>query len=759
MKRIDVISFLLILSLSFSVAIGTLGTSVAAVPAEFNAVEEDVPDGNVLYLSDFDSAGALNGVSANKKQLSQIRTGTGSYLQMQYLVQNYIGIELIHPKGTIPAGDYLFTGYFRMMHVDELTALRVMFNNKDGDLMVIGQNSSGADVKKITVYPTSDKWMKVEAYVSLAEPIGSITVCGETDPLYIQPYCIDNFSLVPATISDDYAIVHRWGTPVSGTVASESQKDSKFAWPEWYEEFEEQYEIQGVIMNQDADSLIGSVPNTVQGIKEFAYGYAGSHVTDFMMCVNNINSTFQTDLEDWTDLVDKYFQTEENGIAVDYTTNSSARGAYEHYVVNAEKLGYRDYFDILCEAFREVNIRPWISFRINDLHGTGDKTSVLLSEFFHKNPQYRRVLEERRAYAAPSMGSPTYYFRALDFTYDAVRERFLAYIEEAVSRYDCYGIEIDFLREIWLWHTGGEYNGLDILNDFMREVQAITEKYSLKRGADIKVCVRVPSDVETNYDFGLDVLTWAAEGLIDMVIPTGRYATTDTDIPVTLWTSLMHPYGVKVAPCIEIRIQKSGSSFYSSHTFETYNGIAASFLSQGADKIALFNQYLGFSGIDDMHRISSYDEMISGAYRHWVINSTIGSYDKLMTLDRRVILTYNDVYNIWKQSSNAQLPKKVVSGETTTLRFPFGDVPLGATVTVKFSATVPNDSEPPVVYINSKPAAFVGVEVCEDGFTTDPILCYRVPASALDDMFAVVEITPRHALTIDYAEARVDVAK
>ncbi len=757
MKKMKLIAFSLVLCLAFSAAPITLGVSVSAVPAEFNAVEEPVPTGNVLYMSDFDSAGALNGISANKKQLSQIRTDTGAYLQLQYIVNNYVGIELIHPDVAIPAGEYLFTGYFRTMHVGELTGLRVMFNDKDGNLMVIGNNSSGVGVKKFSIYPTSEEWLKVEVYVDLPKDAYSISVCGETDPLYIQPYCIDNFSLVPATVPDGY-VIERYGTYVSGVKAESTQVDSKFNWPKWYEEYEARYEVQGIIMNQDADSLIGAVPATVEDIKRFAYGYAGSHVTDFMMCVNNINSTFQTDLEDWTDLVDKYYQKEENGIAVDYTTNSSASGAYNHYVVNAESLGGRDYFDILCEAFTEVGIRPWISFRINDLHGTGDKTSVLLSDYFHENPQYRRVLEERRSYAAPSMGT-SYYFRALDFTYEAVRDRFLAYIEEALSRYDCYGIEIDYMREIWLWHPGGEYNGLELLNDFMRKVQAITDKYSLKRGKDIKVCVRVPSHLETGYDFGLDTLTWAAEGLIDMIIPTGRYGTTDTDTPVTLWKSLMQPYRVTVAPCIEIRLQKPGGKFYMNQTLETYNGIAASFFSQGADKIAIYNQYTGFSTyIRDVHKVSTYDDMLAGTYRHWVINSTIGSYEKLMTLDRRLVLTYNDVYNVWKLSTNAQLPKTVAAGETAAVRFPIGDVPLDATATVKFSVTAPNDTALPTVYINSQPATFVGIEFNDEGFTDLPILCYRVPTSALDDMYAVVEITPEHALTIDYAEAYVAVA-
>ncbi len=752
MKNIKFLSFFLSLCLIFGVAAATLAVPVSAVPAEFDAVEEDVPEGNVLYMSDFDSAGAMIGVSASARQISQVRTDTGSYLQMQYITTNYIGLKLVHPDGPIPAGEYYFTGYFRMIHVGEVTGLRIIFHSENGEI-VIGTTSSGAEVKKFTVYPTSDEWMKVEGYVNLTDDLTDISVCGETDPMYVQPYCIDNFSLVPAAIPDGYVIQNKWGKSVSGSTAYASQVDSKFSWPKWYEEYEAQYDVQGVIVNQDADSLISSVPGTIEGIKNLAYGYAGSHVTDFMICVNNMNSTFQTDLENWTDLVDKYYQTEENGVAVDYTTDSRAKGAYNHYVVNKEKLGGRDYFDILCEAFTEVGINPWISFRMNDLHGQGETASLLLSDFYHNNPQLRRVQENRRSYAAGN----SYYDSALDWTHEIVRERFLAYINEALSRYDCYGIELDFQREIWLWHPGGEYNGIELLNDFMREVDALTELYAAKYGHEIKVCVRLASDIETNYEFGLDVLTWAAEDLIDMVIPTGRWGTTDTDIPVTLWTSYMHPYGVTVAPCIEIRIQNPGTNFVGDHTFETYNGIAASFLSQGADKIALFNQYIGFAGINYIHKISSEDEIISGTYRHWVIVSTIGSYEKLMTRNRRVVLTYNDTYNIW-DTKNAQLQKWGEAGETVTLRFPLGDVPLGATATVKFSVNTPNDVNPPVVYINSARVELANIEYNEEGYTTKPILCYKVPESALDDMFAVVEITSTHTLRIDYAEARIDVA-
>ena len=728
----------------------SFATGVSAEAAEFDAVTEPLESGNVLYESDFDSNYSMQGVEAvgNSKNLKQIRTDTGCYLQIDKIIQNYIGVNFHHPNATISAGTYQFTGYFRMMHEGEVTSLRIIFH---------GENSDGESTTQltVTVYPTSDEWLKVQFYLTLNSPLSSINVCGQTDPRYVQPYCMDNFSLVPvdpSVVPDDYKI-SSFGTPVSGAEAEASQVDSKFSWPNWNGEFESRYDVQGVIVNQDADSFIGSV-TTEDALRDFAEGYAGSHVTDFMMCVNNMNSTYPSKV--FTSLSDKYLQKKEGynpkteaPYDVDYSTNATAKAAYNKFVVQGI-----DYFKILCEEFPKVGINPWISFRMNDLHGQGEKTSLLLSDFFHENPQYRIVQENRRDYAAGT----SYYFRALDYGVEAVRDRFLAYIDEALGRYDCYGIELDFQREIWLWSHGKEYNGIEILNDFMRDVADIVSKYEVARKKDIKVCVRVASNIETNYDFGLDVMTWAAEDLIDMIIPTGRWDTTDTDIPVTLWTSMMHPFEVTVAPCIEINIVSGKSDYVGEHTLETYNGIAASFLSQGADKVALYNQYIS-SAISDKQKVSTTDEDVEGNYRHWNIVSTIGSHDKLMTLSRRLILTSNDTYQVWRQS-NAQLQFWPEIGQTGTLRFPIGDVPVGATAVIKFSVNTPNDANPPDVYINSVKAKFLRVETNEEGYTTKPVLVYEIPASALNDMFAVAEITPHAApLRCDYAEIRIDPAK
>lgn len=713
---------------------------VSAAKADFDAVDEPFPEDNLLTGTSFDE-GNLACVNMNK-YMELVETDTGNYLQISRFTVNTTGMKFVWNKKPILQGTYKFTAYFRMMYENEVTDLRINIYDFEGKQL---QDT-------VLVSPTSDEWMKVEYYFEIPENgmFGSIFINGWMDARYIQPYCIDNLSIVAVdSMPEDYKLQTQWGTYVNPANAEKSQVDSLILWDVWREDYETQFEVNGLILNLDADAFIGSAGGTA-AVQQYARGYADTHVTDFMICLNNTNSTYPTALDTWTDLADKYLQKVENGKAVDYSQETNAKAAYDHFIRSGN-----DYIKVLCETFPEVGINPWLSFRMNDIHGHGQETSLLLSDYYHSNPQYRRKATHGSGYWASS-----YAMNALDWGHEAVRQRFLDYINEALSRYDCYGIELDWQREIYLWSIGEEYDGLDILNDFMRDVESIVEIYEQKYGHEIKIGIRCASDIETNYDFGLDVLTWAAEGIIDLVIPTGHYTTADTDTPVTEWVSLMHPYGIEVAPCIEEYIQTNPvNGGRTQNTLMTYNGAAASFLSQGADKVAVYNFYISCGQyIRDMHKVSTMAEDVSGTFRHFNIASTIGSLEKLMTLDRRVVLTYNDTAMIWNDN-RAQLPLNVSAGETGTLRIAVGDIPAGATVTLKFGVNNQNIAKRPTVYVNSKAATWLGLEINAEGLSNSQVITYSVPASALNSQHLVIEITPQRDLTTDYAEILIEVAK
>ena len=457
----------------------------------------------------------------------------------------------------------------------------------------------------------------------------------------------------------------------------------------------------GVIINQDASVIAKSITNA-EGYKNFALSFEGSGVTDYIISLNSVNA----------------------GLT---------------------------HVKTLCETFPTVGINAWLSFRMNDAQDSAVEVSSLLSTFINKNPGYKRVKTGTNA--------NKYYNNCLDYTYDAVRDHMLGLINTALSNYNCYGIELDFQREIWLWRVGGEYDGIAILNDFMRDVDRLTKVYAAKYGHDIKVSVRCASDLLTNYDFGLDLGTWASEGIIDQVSPTGRFSTTDNDIPVRLWTSFAKPYGITVAPCIEKNIVSGLDGKAGAQTFETITAAAANFVSQGADKVYLYNYHIGpvtaFTAADKVASTAKTLDVTKGQ-GYWNVISTVGSYDKLMNLNRRMILTYNDTHPLWAKS-NAQLPLNIAKNTTKAIRIPVGDIPAGATVTLKFSVNSVS-SPAPTVYVNSEAATYTGTATCEGGFTTKTLLCYTVPAGAFDDTYIVAEIRSEAAVTIDYAEVYVKAA-
>ena len=703
----------------------------AGQPAVFVDTPSAVPSGNILNNSDFDDVTSIKYWNAAEQKLDHVSDGDNGYLSMSNITINFKGFTYT-PNVSVGAGNYRFIGYFKTQGEGTLTNLRVIFIDKAG--------------KNITVqvYPKSDKWIKVEAYISLAADLKEIKISGGTDGRFIQPYFVDNFSL-EAVDKIPAGVVNSFGTPVTAEEA-EASSAAKQAEYKKYDAAAEGYEIQGIVINQDAASIVKSCMGvTKDDMINFVKQFEGTHVTDYILNVNSTIVLFPS--ETWTDYSEKYYQKTENGVAVDYSSDELLKAARYMY----EELGF-DYVSVFTEEFPKIGINPWLSFRMNDIHGHGEVTGNLLSDFYHEHPDIRRVQYDTRAGKS--------YQYAQDYSYELVRTHMLNLINESLNRYDVYGIELDYQRDIRLWRIGGEAEGVDILNGFMRDVNKLVSVYEEKYGHEIKISVRVASDVETTFEFGLDVMTWASEGIIDMITPTGRYESTDDDIPVAHWKSLLEPYGTVVAPCIDARVRNAATrKLISKHTFESMCGIAANMLSQGADKIYLFNYMRTLSGdqIDEDDRITTTDNtlQLSTAKGYFNMITTCGSYDKLMTVNRRIIPTYNDTNPLW-ETNNSQVPQSAMPNKAITLHIPVGDVPSGAKVTLKFSVSAESaakEGNRPLVYVNSVPCTFEKAGYITE-FTNNVVLSYTVPYEACADGYLTAQIIPtKEYLTVDHAEA------
>ncbi len=769
MKKIKLISSILTAALALQLlTVGTaakLVTGITGEPKDTGYVQPlsiptNLPAGNRLPYSSCDTDKCLMNwevyrpINNPAMRLEWRYDDNGGYLRATDRGVAYFGFSL-RSLVTYSAGLYKFTGYFRTYYEDEVTQLRVEFLDDYGEQ--IGPS----------VYVNcGNDWEKVEYYLEVPDTMKKIRVCGGPYAQYIQDFCMDEFSMVKVDeIPAGYEGRTSYGLPTIDHDAVLKDTLKKSGISDWTEESAEQFELNGIMLNHDCDSLMHSIGGledmttvTPQDIIDLAMQYEGTQVTDFMINVNSELATYPSKI--WTSYLDKYYQKEENGIAVDYSTGfNQVTGA--QYLWETLHL---DYIGLWCEIFPEIGINPWLSFRMNDAHERNYETSVIQSNFFHENPHLYRVKHHNYV---------SYMDKVYDYTHPETREHFLQLINESLSHYDCYGIELDYQREAFLWYIGGEYEGLDILNQFMRDVYDIVAIYEEKYGHDIKIAVRVPSDPMTCYELGLDVFTWAAEGTIDHVTAGGRFETTDTDVPIRLWDSVLEPLGVTLAANVDVAYLRHelSASATGGMTLDMWAGFAANAYSQGADKIYVFNNN---TVVDSDGPMTEDDKTLSitrdgnySSYRNlfgntgmWILYNTIGSYEKVIQMNRVFIPTFNDTKAPWvPQYRNELIPYTFSEGVNHTFRMPMGDITKGSTVTLMIaypSSTSSIDlSNPPTVFVNSQPCEFVGVGdsvTTRTGtlYTSNKVMLYEIPVEAQGQTYAVVEVTSPFGFTADH---------
>lgn len=696
------------------------------------SIAEPLEEGNILKDSDFNTRGSANRWNANTQTITWIEDENGGYIECSGISINYKGF-IYRPSVSVPAGKYKVTFYVRCAVPGEKTVLRVNFYH-------------GSTNTVYHLHPTSEEWLKVECYVDAPETVYQIVFMGGTNQIFVQDYCIDNLSIVPVDEIPADAKTEFYFDKPNTTAEIQKIYEANLPTYDMYDKEAEDalYKINGLFVNQDADSYTSSSCSE-DDLVAYAMSFVGTHITDYVICMNNTLSTFPSEV--FEDKADKYLIRDEEGNVIG--TDSYYAGTY--HVFNELDT---DCIGVWNDIFRENGINTWISFRMNDCHGRNDVTSPLMSQFFYDNPQYRRAPDHK--------GVNSYYNNAYDFKHQEIRDMWLAYIDEALWRYDVYGIELDYLRELFLFAIGEEEAGIPILNQFMRDIKAIVEKWEGVYGHDIKIGVRVSSDLATNLRFGIDVAAWVEEGILDMISPCGRYATVDSTLPVGEWVELIGDRDIILAPGIEVNLQSSPKGTAGSHTLETYCAYAASYLSQGADKVYLFNYYRSIGNmIKEEDRITTTNSKLSvdSTKQYFNVITTIGSFDKLLTRNRRMIMTYNDMESPTENPDSPLPAMTFMFSNPIKLYQDVGIIPEGAKVTLKF--TMPNELYKdflPDVKVNGVDIQYSGkYEYNTLGLTDCPVFCYDVPAEAWGDGKFNMEFDPNEFTEISYLEIYIEV--
>lgn len=323
------------------------------------------------------------------------------------------------------------------------------------------------------------------------------------------------------------------------------------------------------IINEDNSHFFGtrsSEEMTLAGLNAFIDQYAGSKVTHLFLCPNAMRANFRSKSRDaiWDPALGKV---------------PASRWPQNAKLLNDRGL---DPYKIWIDRSREKGISPWISVRMNDIHSVNEDSNFMHSTFWRSHPEFWRI---------PKAQGSVWQNRALNFKHSEVRDFTMKFIVELFERYDFDGMELDWMRFGYHLTPGHEKEEAPILTAFMRDVKKLADQWSKKRGHKIDLAARVPAVPEAALGLGMDAITWAKEGLVDLLIPCPFWTTSDFDIPTDQWKKLLSEVSAKtvLAPGMEFNIRPYGAAKAVSADLAALYGFIDSQRARGAENFYLFN--------------------------------------------------------------------------------------------------------------------------------------------------------------------------
>lgn len=515
-----------------------------------------------------------------------------------------------------------------------------------------------------------------------------------------------------------------------------------------------------VILNEDMTNFVycmklrGSDGSeiTEQLLRDYMDNYADTGITDLFLNVGGLSSA--TDSEVKTSYSKRAHVTFERGQAVDY---QNTYAGLTDTVLHKNGL---DIYTIWIDECKKNEIHPWLSFRMNDCHRLFEAPNALVPPEIYENFPTRSRIRHREQL--------DYYDRCRDFELAEVRAYERDYILEMLDRYDVYGIELDFQRELECFGIGREESGRKVMVEYVAELKSAVSKFEEKYGHKIRIALRGHQSPELSYEMGFDIGEMARRGLLDMYIASPRWSSSDMDMPLVLWKQLLEPYGVEVMGAVELQVASyvrhwPWTYIFKTTTYEVCCALAASVLSQGCG-VYLFNYFYVFGANDPIKREWEGKKPVYGAekifaeenlYNFWNI---AGDLDALMTQNRKCIVMPVDKAAVWRLHTE-QLPlnisKRVMPGflKITTGKITQGRVllHLGIVEAVEPEA----DLE---VYVNSTLVRFVRSMKCTHPVLTEAAVYeFEIDRAALSETVQVAEILLKKdkSVTFDYADIEI----
>jgi hypothetical protein len=434
-------------------------------------------------------------------------------------------------------------------------------------------------------------------------------------------------------------------------------------------------------------------------LDRFVDGIASAGVTKFLCCVNARRTNYRSQV--WDAYWDGYDPAGPDDQPFLAPIPRSDVAAYRKGIGNMLAVYQQgvDYPARVIQRCRHDKMSPWITLRMNDCHENNIPAHPFHGSFWVKNPQLRRK------------NCSGYFATCLDYANPEVRAFYMSLVAEALDRYDPDGLELDFMREPYVFSADKEREGAPILTGWMREVRKRVGDAAARRGHPIRLSVRMPSRPEVALAMGLDAVTWAKEGLIDVLVTTPRWATLEFDLPISQWRQALGNSKVALLGGLEVLYRPVPGGPASTVSPALAIGAATSVFSQGADAVYLFNYFPG------TFPPPAYQETLQA----------MASLKSVQKLPRRVGVTYCDI----TAPGERYLPPLPATGKDATFRIRLGPVPDRhwlCDVVLGVAPTPGGVGSALSIRVNGTPCQFFSEEPAKGELR---LISFRVPASAL----------------------------
>ena len=251
-----------------------------------------------------------------------------------------------------------------------------------------------------------------------------------------------------------------------------------------------------------------------------------------------------------------------------------------------------DWLAETSKACRQRNVAPWVSIRMNDMHGSRNFAGSFFNLPLLKQPEMRL---SHSTYGSLDAN----YREGLNYEKAEVRTQMMAQIREVVEDYDFEGLELDWWRQPLCCEPNATPATVELMNDWIREIRKLTDKRAKETGRPYALGMRIPGQLNLLKSIGLDVVTLCREGTLDFICPSGFWRTT-WDMPHDMLKKELGDQvniygviedGINSLATLDPERSTTQPMRYLSASPETMRGNAAGKLALGAEGIEWFNFY------------------------------------------------------------------------------------------------------------------------------------------------------------------------